>query len=146
MPAATFNRFRCFSLDVLSAKHNFTSDATCSVTVALTAAANAPVATNTVLANLTEVAYTNLSSRVITNISMSNLNGVTTVTGDTLVITASGGPSSTFRYVVLFNDDATGDALMGWMDLGGDVTLADGQTLTIRIQETGIFTLTINEA
>lgn len=43
---ATFNKFQQFAEDLAKGVHDFTSDATCSVTVALCAAANAPVATN----------------------------------------------------------------------------------------------------
>ncbi len=43
--------------------------------VALTAAANAPVATNSVLADLTTISYTNLSSRNITTSSSTHSTG-----------------------------------------------------------------------
>jgi len=66
---ATFNKFDQFVENLGKGVHNFTADANCTVTVALCAAANAPVASNMVLADLTEVAYTNLSSRVVTGIT-----------------------------------------------------------------------------
>ena len=58
---ATGNKFNSFVEAVAEKVHNLGSD---QLKVALTAVA--PVATNTVLANLTEIAYTNLSSRDIT--------------------------------------------------------------------------------
>jgi hypothetical protein len=130
---ATFNKFQQFAEDLCKGVHNFTSDATCSVTVALTAAANAPVATNSVLANLTQISYTNLSSRVITGVTAEHTTGTVTLTADDLVLTASGGAVATFRYVVLYNDDPTSpaDPLIGWYDVGSDVTLASGETLTL---------------
>jgi hypothetical protein len=129
---ATFNKFQQFVEDLAKGVHNFTSDATCSVTVALTAAANAPVATNSVLANLTQVSYTNLSSRVVTGVTAEHTTGTVTFTADDLVLTASGAVA-TFRYVVLYNDDPTSpaDPLIGWYDYGSDVTLANGETFTI---------------
>jgi hypothetical protein len=129
---ATFNKFQQFVEDLAKGVHNFTSDATCSVTVALTAAANAPVATNSVLANLTQVSYTNLSSRVVTGVTAEHTTGTVTFTADDLVLTASGAVA-TFRYVVLYNDDPTSpaDPLIGWYDYGSDVTLANGATFTI---------------
>lgn len=129
---ATFNKFQQFTEDLAKGVHNFTSDATCSVTVALCAAANAPVATNSVLANLTQISYTNLSSRVVTGITAEQTTGTVTFTADDLVLTASGAVS-TFRYVVLYNDDPTSpaDPLIGWYDHGSDVTLANGETYTI---------------
>jgi hypothetical protein len=139
---ATFNKFQQFVEDLAKGVHNFTSDATCTVTVALTAAANAPVATNSILANLTQISYTNLSSRVVTGITAEHTTGTVTFTATDLVLTASGGAVATFRYVVLYNDDPTSpaDPLIGWYDYGSDLTLADGDTLTIDFT-TGFATL-----
>lgn len=129
---ATFNKFQQFVEDLSKGVHNFTSDATCSVTVALCAAANAPVATNSTLSNLTQISYTNLSSRVVTGVTAEHTTGTVTFTADDLVLTASGAVA-TFRYVVLYNDDPTSpaDPLIGWYDHGSDVTLANGETYTI---------------
>lgn len=130
---ATYNKFQQFAEDLGKGVHNFTSDATCTVTVALCAAANAPVATNSVLADLTTISYTNLSSRVVTGITWEQSSGTAKMTADDLVLTASGGAVATFRYVVLYNDDPTSpaDPLICWFDYGSDLTLADGETLTL---------------
>lgn len=138
---ASFNKFHQFVEDLSKGVHNFTSDSTCSVTVALTAAANAPVATNSVLANLTQISYTNLSARVISNVTCEQTSGTVTFTADDLVLTAS-GTVATFRYVVLYNDDPTSpaDPLIGWYDYGSDVTLNNGETFTINFT-TGFATL-----
>lgn len=137
---AAFNKFQQFVENLGKAVHNFTADANCTVTVALTAAANAPVATNAILANLTEVSYANLSSRVVTGITWEHTTGTVTMTATDLVLTASGAVA-TFRYVVLYDDDPTSpaDPLIGWYDYGSDVTLANGETFTIDF--TGILTL-----
>jgi hypothetical protein len=129
---ASYNKFQQFVEDVMHGVHNFTSDATCTPTVALTAAANAPVATNEILANLTQVAYTNLSTRVITVASSGQTTGTYSLVLTDLVLTASGAVA-TFRYVVIYNDDPTSpaDPLICWFDYGGDVTLASGETFTI---------------
>lgn len=139
---ASFNKFQQFVEDLCKGVHNFTSDATSTITVALCAAANAPVATNTVLANLTQASYTNLSSRVITGVTAEQATGTVTLTFTDLVLTSSGGTTGPFRYVVFYNDDpiSPADPLIGWYDLGSDITLADGETLTID-QTTGLFTL-----
>ena len=129
---ASYNKFQQFVEDLSKGVHNFTSDATCSVTVALCAAANAPVATNSVLANLTQISYTNLSSRIVTGITAEHTTGTVTFTADDLVLTASGAVA-TFRYVVLYNDDPTSpaDPLICWYDYASDVTLASGETFTL---------------
>jgi hypothetical protein len=138
---ATFNKFHQFVEDLAKGVHNFTSDSTCTVTVALTNASNAPVNTNTVLANLTQISYTNLSSRVITGVTCEQTTGTVSFTASDLVLTASGTVAA-FRYVVLYNDDPTSpaDPLIGWYDYGSEVTLNNGETFTIDFT-TGFATL-----
>jgi hypothetical protein len=130
---ASFVKILQFVEDLCKGVHNLTSDGTCTLTVALCNAANAPVNTNTVLANLTTIAYTNLSSRVITGVTAEHSAGTVTITADDLVLTASGGSVAPFRYIVIYNDDPTSpaDPLIGWYDYGSDLTLAIGETLTI---------------
>ena len=136
---ATFNRFNCFLEDLAEKKHNLGSD---QIVVALCAAANAPVATNTVLANLTQISYTNLSSRNVTTAASAQSSGVYKLTLTDLVLTASGGSVAAFQYVVLYNDTATNDELIGWYDYGSALTLANGETLTIDFDGTnGVFTI-----
>jgi hypothetical protein len=131
---ATYNKFQQFVENLCKGVHNFTSDSTCTVTVALTAAANAPVATNSILGDLTQISYTNLSSRVVTGITVEQTTGTVSFTANDLVLTASGAVA-TFRYVVLYDDDPTSpaDPLIGWYDHGSDVTLASGETYTIDV-------------
>lgn len=136
---ATFNKFYQFVENLAKGVHDFTSDATCSVTVALTN--TLPVATNEVLANITEINYTGLSSRVVTGITAEHTTGTVTFTATDLVLTASGA-IPTFQYVVLYDDDPTSpaDPLIGWYDYGSPVTLASGETFTIDFT-TGFATL-----
>lgn len=126
----TFNKFNQFVEDLAKGVHNLSTGA---ITVALCASANAPVATNTVLANLTQISYTNLSARVVTISSVLQTSGTLKVVGTDLVLTASGGAVATFRYVALYNDTPTSpaDPLIGWYDYGSNLTLADGDTLTL---------------
>ena len=135
---AVFNKFNSF-LEALAEKvHNLGSD---QLVVALTAAANAPVATNTQLSNLTQVSYTNLSSRNVTTASSAQSSGTYKLTCNDLVLTASGAVA-TFRYVVLYNDTATNDELIGWYDYASDVTLANGETFTINFDDSnGVLTI-----
>ena len=124
---ATFNKVNSF-VEALSEKvHNLGSD---TLTIALCAAANAPTASNTVLANLTQISYTNLSSRAVTTTSSAQTSGTYKLVLADLVLTASGsvGP---FRYAVLYNDTAATDELIGYVDYGSDVTLASGETFTL---------------
>lgn len=121
---ATYTKFNCFVEDLAEKKHNLGSD---TLTVALTN--SAPVATNTVLANITQIAYTNLSSRVITTASSTQTSGTYKLTLNDLTLTASGAVA-TFRYIVIYNDTATNDELIAWYDYGSSVTLGSGDTFT----------------
>lgn len=123
----TYNKFNCFVEDINEKVHNIGSD---TITVALCAAANAPVATNTVLANLTQISYTNLSSRVVTISSSSQTSGTYSAVASDLTLTASGAVA-TFRYVVVYNDTSTSDSLICWYDYGSNITLASGETFVI---------------
>lgn len=123
---ATFNKFEQFAEDVAHGVHDLSSD---QIAVALTA--NAPAASDAVLADLTEIAYTNLSSRNVTTSASGQTGGTYKLVLDDLVLTASGGSVGPFRYVVLYNDTPAGDPLIGYYDYGSEITLLDGETLTI---------------
>lgn len=126
---ATFNKIQQFVEDLAEKVHNLGSD---QLVVALTTNANAPVATNTVLANLTQISYTNLSSRNITTSTSSQSSGTYKLVLTDLVLTASGAVA-TFRWVVIYNDTPTSpaDPLICYFDHGSDVTLANGETYTL---------------
>lgn len=127
---ATFQKFDCFVENLAEKVHNLGAD---QLAVALCAAANAPIASNTVLANLTPIAYTNLSTRNVVTVSSAQTSGVYKLTLTDLVLSASGGSVAPFRYVVLYNDTPTSpaDPLIGWYDYGSDLTLASGESLTV---------------
>lgn len=125
---AAYTKFQPFVEKLCEKAHNLGSD---QLVVALCAAANAPVATNGVLADLTQISYTNLSSRNITTSSSSQSSGTYSLVLNDLVLTASGGAVATFRYVVIYNDTATNDELIAFYDYGSNVTMADTETFTI---------------
>lgn len=126
---AAFNKFNAFPENLAEGVHNLQTGA---LVVALCAAANAPVATNSVLADLTPISYTNLSSRAITTSSSSQSSGTYRLIVNDLVLTASGTVAG-FRYVVVYNDTPTSpaDPLIGWYDYGSDLVLQSGETFTI---------------
>lgn len=122
---ATFTKFNTFVQALGEKKHNLATD---QLTIALTN--TVPVATNSILANLTQVSYTDLSSRDVTTTSFTNTSGTSNLVCADLTLTASGAVA-TFRYVVLYNNTASNDELIGWWDRGSTVTLASGETFLI---------------
>lgn len=137
---ATFNKFNQFVEDLAEGVHTCSTD---QFTVALCATASAPVATNSVLADLTEISYTNLSTRNLTTSSSGQTSGTFTQLFADLVLTASGGAVAAFQYVVIYNNTPTSpaDPLVGYYDYGSALTLADGESLTIDFT-TSSFTVT----
>jgi hypothetical protein len=133
-----FNKFNAFTEALAEKKHNLGSD---TLKIALTN--TAPTASNAILTDITEISYTNLSSRTITTSSSSQSSGVYKLVLNDLTLTASGGSVAAFRYVVLYNDTATNDELIGWWDYGSAVTLVDTQTFIIDFDATtGVLTVT----
>lgn len=136
---ATFNKFNSFVEALAEQVHNLGSD---TITIALCASANAPVASNTKLSDLTQISYSNLSSRALTVSSSAQTNGTYKLVVNDLTLTASGGSVATFRYIVIYNDTATNKELIGWYDYGSDVTLNSGDTFTIDFDGTnGVLTI-----
>lgn len=134
---AAFNKFNSFVEAIAEGVHNLGSD---TITVALSA--TLPTSANTQLTDITEIAYTNLSSRVVTTTSSAQTSGTYKLTLTDLVLTASGGSVASFQYVILYNDTATNDELIGWYDYGSSVTLNDGDTFTIDFDDTnGVLTI-----
>jgi len=128
---STFNKFNSFVEAVAEKKHNLGSD---QLVIALTA--SAPVATNAILSELTQVSYTNLSSRNITTSTSAQTLGTYKLVCNDLTLTAT-GTVATFRYVVLYNDTATNDELIGWYDYGSNVSLVNGDSFQINFDDTG---------
>ena len=109
------------------------------LTIALTNTAH--TATWDELADLTEISYTNLSSRVITVTSSAQTSGTYKLVLTDLVLTATGavGP---FQYAYIYDDASTGDKLIGYYDYGSEITLASGDTFTVNFDDSaGVLTI-----
>ena len=136
---ATFNKFNSFVEAIAEKVHNLGSD---TLKVMLTNVA--PVNTNTVKANLTEISAGNgylAGGTQATISSSSQTSGTYKLVLADVVFTASGGSIGPFRYVVLYNDTASNDELIGWWDYGSSITLASGETFTVDFSATnGVIT------
>jgi hypothetical protein len=138
---AAYNKINQFVEDLARKVHNLGADV---LTIALTTMAAKPVATNTILANLTQVSFTNLtgngggtSGRAPPISSCVQTAGTLKLVLADLVLTAS-GPVAPFGAVVLFNDTSTApnDPLICWWEYGSDVTLASAETFTLDFDNT----------
>jgi hypothetical protein len=132
---ATFTKLNGFVEHLAEKVHNLGSD---QLAVALSNTApgseGTPPTGSTaacILANVTQVAYTNLSTRNITTSTSAQTAGTYKLVLTDLVLTSSGGTTGPFRYVYIYNDTATSDHLIGYYDYGSSITLADTDTLTI---------------
>lgn len=132
---ATFNKVNDF---VKNAVHNMDLESD-QIVVALSNTAPASETSNPtldgngILANVTQIAYTNLSSRNVTTTSSTQTSGTYKLVLADITLTSSGGATGPFRYVYLYNDTVTtpGDPLIGYYDYGSSLTLNDGDSLTV---------------
>lgn len=132
---ATFNKVNDF---VVNAVHNMDL-ASDQIVVALSntapgAESNNPTSDgNGVLANVTEISYTNCSSRNVTTTSSTQTGGTYKLVLADITLAASGGDVGPFRYVYLYNDTVTdpADPLIGYYDYGLSLTLNDGDSFTL---------------
>lgn len=104
----------------------------------------APVVTNTVLADLTQISngggYTGGAGGGVTldTVTLSETTGTAKVTIADEVFTASGASVGPLRYVAIYNDTPTSpaDPLVCFFDYGSSITLLDTESLTIDFDPT----------
>lgn len=125
MATLNITKFHSLSEAIAEKVHNLGSD---QIVVALSTVL--PTTANTVLANITQVSYTNLSTRNVTRTSSSQTSGLYKLILAPLTLSATGAVAP-FRYVILFNDTATNDELIGFGDLGATTTLASGDSVAL---------------
>lgn len=135
---AAFTKIQLFAKAVAEKKHNLSADV---LKIALTN--TLPVAASAaVLADIAEVAYTYCSARTLTTNSGSQSAGTYKLALADLTLAAAGGAVGPFRYAVVYNDTATNKDLVGFYDYGASITLNDGETLLIDLdQAAGLLTL-----
>jgi hypothetical protein len=127
---ASYNKFQDYTLQLNKAVHNWSTH-----TFKAGLSNSAPVATNTIYANITEISAGNgysAGGMTLDSVTVTGTTGTAKVTIADEVLTASGaiGP---FRYIVIYNDTATSpaDALVCWYDYGSSITMANTETFTI---------------
>lgn len=137
---AAYNKFNSFALDMATKVHNLNSD-----TLKVLLTNSAPVATNTVKANLTEISAANgysAGGSAAAFVSGADTSGTYKLILSAVVFTASGGSIGPFEYAVLYNSTPAGGNLIGWWDYGTAITLTNGNSFTVSLDQTnGVFTL-----
>lgn len=138
---ATYTKFLQFTKDLVDGVHDFDAH-TFKVLLTLTA----PVNTNSVKADLTEIAGGNgyTAGGTASSVTTSTSTGTAKVTNADVVFTASGGAIANFRYAVLYNDtpSSPADPLIAFWDYGATVTVNSGETFTTDFNaSTGTFTI-----
>ena len=127
-----FNKFNQFQADLLLGAHRL---AAAGDVVKAMLTNTAPVATNTVKANTTEISsafgYPSGGTDIQNDVTLSGAVGQ--LIGTDVTWTASGGSFGPFRYVVLYNDTQTTPAkpLIGWYDYGSSISVNDTESFTV---------------
>jgi len=133
---ATFTKINDFVEHLAEGQRDFSAD---SLQIALSNTAPGSETSdptgdgNGALANVTEITYTNLSSRALTISSSSQTGGTYSLVLNDITLSASGGAVAQFRYIYIVNTSSTtpANALIGLYDYGSALDLADGESLTI---------------
>lgn len=124
---ATWTKFNSITEALPEKVHNLGSD---TLKIALTN--SAPAASNTQLSDITEIAATGgYAAATVTINSSAQSGGTYTLSHDAVSWTASGADFAAFRYLVLYNDTATNDELVAYLDYGISYALPDGQSFTL---------------
>lgn len=92
-------------------------------------------ATNTVLADITQIAAGNgytTGGTAVTVTTSAQSGGTYTLAANAVTFTASGGSMATFQYYVLYDDTATNDELIAYWDRGSTLTLGNGESVIFK--------------
>lgn len=138
---SVFNKFNVFVEDVAKKVHNLNADI-----LKVLLVNTAPVATNAVKADLTEIAGGNgyiAGGNAAAFTSGAQTSGTyKLVLADPATWTAAGGTIGPFRYAVLWNSTPAAGPLIGFWDYGSSITLQIGEPFTVDLdQVNGVLTL-----
>jgi hypothetical protein len=143
---AAFNKFNSFVADLASGKHQMQTGTTHVYKVYLVSNLNQPSAGNTAYGTPADLATAN--GYTAGGVSIGTVTGAQAsgtfkfVGGTDPGWTASGGSIGAFQYAVLYNSTASGQPLIGWWDYGTAITLTNGNTFTVDLdQVNGILTI-----
>lgn len=131
---ATFNKFNAFVADVANKVHNLGSD-----TLKVMLTNTAPVATNAIKSDITEIAAGNgytAGGTAATLVSSAQSGGTYTLKLNNVTYTASVGSIGPFRYAVLYNSTPVNGNLIGYWDYGTNLTVTAGNSFQVQFDGT----------
>jgi len=132
---ATFTKFYSFVEAVHEKVHNLGSD-TLKVLLTNTAPSLSDTQKSDISGELSTANGYTAGGATITVTSSAQSSGLYTLIASDVSWSASGGSIGPFRYAVVYNDTATNDELIGYIDYGYSITVASGQTFTIDFDQT----------
>jgi hypothetical protein len=141
VPRNAFRKFNSFTEALCEKAHNLQSD-----TLKLLLTNTAPSATNATKTDISEIAAGNgyVSGGVQTvQLISTQSSGFYKLVISSVVFSAT-GTMPAFRYVVLYNDSAPNDELIGYWDIGQSIVLHSGEAFSMAFDgDNGIINFTI---
>ena len=134
-----YNKFNSTVAFLANGGFNLGSD---TLKIALTD--SSPIATNTVIGNISQISYSNIQNGGTTGLnvtvtSSTQSSGLYKLLVSQPTLTATGSVPQ-FRYVVLY--DSTSGDLIAWYDNGSEVNMGTNDTFTVNFDLTnGVFQL-----
>jgi hypothetical protein len=131
---AAFNKFNDFVNQLAIGTHNLHSN-----TLKIMLTDTAPVATNTVKANITDITAANgysAGGATATLVSDGQTSGTYKLVLSQPTFTAAGGSIAQFRYAVLYNFTSASGNLIGWWDNGAEVNITNGNSFQVQTDQT----------
>lgn len=131
-----FNFYTAFRENLAEGAHNFQTDQ-----VAIAASNTTPNASHTQLSQVSEIAAGGGYSAggVIIPGTTSGMDGGTyRLLAPDFPAAIVGGPTNTFRYLILYNQTHANDLLIGWWDLGSGIIVGAGEQLNFLFDPLGL--------
>lgn len=148
---ATTTKIADFIEAIAEKVHNLSSD---SLRIALSNTApgsessNPTASGNGVLANVTQISYTNYADtlsvdRTLESVTSDESGGTYTLDIGDFTISASGGALADWRYMYIYNDTPTSpaDPLILLIDNGSTISLASGESINVTFNVSGAITI-----
>lgn len=138
---ASYTKFNQFVEDLNKKIHDVSAD-----TLKIMLTNVAPVATNSIKADLTEISagngYTAGGTQAVFT-SAAQTSGTFKLVVADVVFTASGGSIGPFRYAVFLNTTPVAGPLISYWDYGTSITVTNGNSFSVDLDQAGgVYTMT----